>query len=377
MKIIMLLSNPFKPDPRVYKEAKTLVKHGHEVTVLAWDRECGLPKTEVINGIKVRRIRQKAPYGKFLSLVPLMFMFWFRCLAFLLKEKFSIVHCHDFDTVIPGLIVAKIKRRQVIYDVHDYYPYMIVRRVPNFVVQTLDKFEGLVLKRVDGVITTDDKRGHLLLKKRAKKVTCVMNCVDLNKYRSPIKVGPSAYLKIVYIGALLQDRGIEHVIEAVSSLEGVTLTIAGFGADKEFLVERIPKESKNIRFIGEVHPSEVPNILSQHDLTFALYDPSILNNRFASPNKLFEAMAIGMPIIANDVGVLGSILKEEECGLIMRYGDIDGLRDAIIKLKNDVKLRVKLGKNGRRAVEQKYNWEMASEKLIGAYRDSSVPAYHS
>lgn len=371
MKVIMLLSNPFKPDPRVYKEAKTLVKYGHEVTVLAWDRECRLPKTEVINGIKVRRIRQKAPYGKFLSLVPLMFMFWFRCLAFLLKEKFSIVHCHDFDTVIPGLIAAKIKKRWVIYDVHDYYPSMVVKNVPNFIIGALEGLERIALNHADHVITVNEKLGGFLLRRSTTKVTYVMNCVDLVEYK-PATKRLSGHLKILYIGALTKNRGIEHMIEVISGLNNVTLTIAGYGAEKEFLIKKIPRDCKNIKFIGEVHPPKVPNLMTGYDITFALYDPLIPNNRFASPNKLFEAMAGEMPIIVSDGTVMGEIVRKEKCGLIVKYGDLDRLRDAVMELQRNVDLRRELGENGLKAAKREYNWELMRERLTSLYEGLEV-----
>ena len=62
------------------------------------------------------------------------------------------------------------------------------------------------------------------------------------------------------------------------------------------------------------------------------------------------------------------IVGKEKCGLIVSYGDIDGLREAILKLKNDPDLRQKLGKNGRHAYDMKYGWEIMKQKLLNAYK---------
>ena len=68
-KVVMTLSNPFKVDPRVYKEALTLVNSGYEVTILAWDREGTHPLREIVDGIKVERIRVRAKYGSIIVFV--------------------------------------------------------------------------------------------------------------------------------------------------------------------------------------------------------------------------------------------------------------------------------------------------------------------
>ncbi|MCK4432384.1 MAG: glycosyl transferase family 1, partial [Methanomicrobia archaeon] len=87
-KVIMLLSNPFKPDPRVYKEAKSLVNNGYDVTVFAWDRECKYPKKEIIDGIKIERVRLKAPYDSNLLLFFLLPLWQFIVFLKVLNRKY-------------------------------------------------------------------------------------------------------------------------------------------------------------------------------------------------------------------------------------------------------------------------------------------------
>jgi len=96
-KVLMLLTNPFISDPRVYKEAKSLVKSGYEVTILCWDRQLKHKKKEKIDGINVERLGLRASYG-FKSMIFKLPIFWIKLFFKALKKDFDIVHSHDFDT---------------------------------------------------------------------------------------------------------------------------------------------------------------------------------------------------------------------------------------------------------------------------------------
>ncbi|MCO6042273.1 glycosyltransferase [Thermococcus alcaliphilus] len=119
MKIVMTVSNPFKPDPRVYKEAKSLVRAGHNVYVIAWDREGKYPKSETIDGINVLRIGPKASYGY--RMVVGLPVFYLNALRIILRLKPDVVHTHDFDTAILGFALKLLKGTMWVYDIHDLY----------------------------------------------------------------------------------------------------------------------------------------------------------------------------------------------------------------------------------------------------------------
>ena len=106
----MIRSNPVSSYPRLEKAAKTLGKSGYDVEILAWDRTCKYPKVETKKYYKIYRIRIKAPYGKPLLIFKLPI--WFVCeFVYLLRNDFDIVHACDLDTLIPAVIVSKIKNK--------------------------------------------------------------------------------------------------------------------------------------------------------------------------------------------------------------------------------------------------------------------------
>ena len=103
------------------------------------------------------------------------------------------------------------------------------------------------------------------------------------------------------------------------------------------------------------------------DLLFVLYDPNVPNNRYASLNKLFEAMMCGKPILVGDETAMTEIVREEDCGRVVPYGDVDAIKHAIRTLKNDSPLCKRLGENGRKAYGTKYSGKIMEGRLLEVY----------
>jgi hypothetical protein len=120
-KVVMILSNPFKPDPRVYKEARSLVKNGFDVTIVAWDRECKYPPYEIVEGIKIQRIPLKAKYGNPFTLLIKLPLFYILAALKITKMDFDIIHTHDFDTAVVGFLFKTLKNKKWIFDIHDIH----------------------------------------------------------------------------------------------------------------------------------------------------------------------------------------------------------------------------------------------------------------
>ena len=97
-RVLMLVTNEYRPDPRVHKEARALIDGGHEVTVAAWDRQRARPPREVVEGVRLHRVRTGRVGGQ-LALVLNYPLFLLRCLAAAREVRPEIVHAHDLDTL--------------------------------------------------------------------------------------------------------------------------------------------------------------------------------------------------------------------------------------------------------------------------------------
>lgn len=184
------------------------------------------------------------------------------------------------------------------------------------------------------------------------------------------KIQDKNVFDIFYAGVLLKSRGLEHIAKASSNLEGVHLIIAGYGTDEDYFVDIISSYD-HIDFLGKIDYEEVLERTLHSDVLFALYDPNVPNNKYSSPNKLFEAMMCGKPIIVSDGTSMANIVRAEDCGLVVPYGDVETIRNAIIRLKEDQHLRESIGQNGRKAYESKYSWDIMEERLINTYYELS------
>jgi len=365
MKVIMLRSNPIDPDVRLQKEAKTLADAGHDVTLLGWQRFGDAPIQEEQYHYTIKRLKFRAPIEK--TVIFYLPIWWTLAFLWLLKEDWDVVHAADLDTYIPAFFAAKIKRKSLVYDIFDFYADMVP--LPAFVRNCVATFDILLMKFADAVIVVDPSR----LKQIGKEGDSSINII----YNSPMdpptlsmtgmqKVQQAPF-KIFYAGILGEGRDFETVIQATRGIREVRVEFAGFGYYAEHLRSLSERES-HVTFIGTIPYDEVIRRTLQSDLLFALYDPNVPNNRYASPNKLFEAMMCGKPILVSDGTAMADIVKEEECGLVVPYGDVDAIKHAILTLKNDPVLCRRLGENGRRAYETKYNWKIMEERLLEIYR---------
>jgi glycosyltransferase involved in cell wall biosynthesis len=369
LEVILIRSRAI--DPSINKVAKTLSKNGYDVKLLVWDR-MGNTQTEKVDGYRVYRFGLKAPHDK-TSVLFYLPIWWLYEFFFLLKHRSTIVHVCDLDTLIPAIFAKLIKKTKLCYTIYDFYADNLPNKFPSIFRKLIAFTERFGIRFTNALFLVDKCRYEQVKESKINRIEYIYNSpqdrfIPVQENHSNAEEG----LKIFYAGVIHKSRGLEYLIKAIEHITDVKLTIAGTGPDKDFL-ENISSDTKAyIRYIGPIPYEEVIERTIESDLLFAFYDPSIPNNKYASPNKLFEAMMCGKPIIMNSGIAASEIILEEECGLIVPYGDINAIREAITKIKNYPELRVKLGENGRKAYEEKYNWKIMEKRLLNTYSLLSI-----
>lgn len=368
--ICILRTSEFSPDPRVDRLAGFLVGQGANVRLLGINRSGRSKPRESSGYIQIERFT--IPCGSRLPVGNLLFApflgLWIVWSFFRLNRlRPSTVIACDFDAMIPSLFYAMVAGASFIYNPHDFYADNFKKPIPDFVGSLIRELERRLVHHAKGLILPDITR---LKQFSNSKLPChiveivntpidiVEDTIDLSEYHVS-----DGQVVVFYGGQLSRHRGLVKLVDAIHELNGVHFIVAGHGEHEDFITKYIANHS-NCTFIGRVSHRDVMRLTKACDVVVALYDPAIPNHLFASPNKLFESMCYGKPIVVNDGTRLSDLVSLHKCGLVVPYGDHRAIMDAMRKLRDDKDLRILLGANGRKAFEAQYRWSAMEKRLV-------------
>ena len=372
MKVLMLLSNAFRPDPRVYKEARTLLKAGFEVSIIAWDREQIYPEKEDIDGIKVIRTGPKAR-GKRYFIMDVR-KFWKNAYEIAENMNFDVIHAHDFDTLPLSVRLKRRRSAKLVFDAHETYSEMIQIDVPLFISKIVQMFEDHYLRYVDWVIGVNEYQKRFYGKRVGNRITVIMNAKDpVNVSKEEIgnirtKLGIEGYLALIYIGALEEKRFIKELADFADTAEGVKVIIGGWG-NCESYVKDMAKRKKNLIYLGYVHPDMAVPYMMAADIIVAMYK-EVQSGRLVT--KFFDAVSAGKPLIAADNGELtAKFVKRYNMGVVVKY-DMNSFRKAVESLKKEPNKIENMGNNAAK-LRKIYSWKAMEKRLIEMYVSLTSP----
>ena len=360
MNVLMTLSNPFTNDPRVYNEAKSLGDAGHDVTILAWDKNKQYPNKQIINNIYIIRNYNT----KIINIIPYNIMrlpFWWRktyrdALKIFEKKHINTVHCHDLDTLRIGFWLKKKKGCKLIYDSHEIWPYMIEGEVPDIIVKLFLSLERKMLKSVDRIITVGRASKDYFKKISDKPIDIIMNCKNLI-YKDYQGTNNSDFT-LIYIGSMSNKRFFPNIVDVVGNIKKTKLILASANTGEIYeLIKKRCTLYENTNFLGKIPEEELLPRTRSADATFILVDPTNKHYRHTLFNKQFEAMVCGRPIIVTNNTYAAEMTKELDCGLTVDYNK-ESIRENIIKLRDNPDLCKRLGLNAFRNAKDKYNWNL-------------------
>ncbi len=348
-------------EPRLDREARTLAAAGYEVHAVLWDRDLAHPAEERRGDYTVHRVRYRAPYNR-PALAWKLPRWWRKAYAVLRGLRPNIVHAADFDTAPPALRAQRAWGARFVFDIWDFYADMMTGHVPDAVRRRVATRETEAVRAADLVILPDlARRGRLSAEPR--RIVEVMNVPEEREVVPEIRDRFSLF----YGGNLAKDRGLLDLVRACEAT-GAILIVAGQGPDEAELLPLI-ESSPNATYVGVVPHDEVLRQTASADAVPALYDPAIPNNRLASPNKVFEAMMLGKPVIVSDGTSLADLVRTEGFGIVVPYGDTASLRESIERLMLSPDLCRDLGGKGRAVYAARYRWEIMQKRLLDAYAE--------
>ncbi|MBT9151297.1 MAG: hypothetical protein DDT40_01488 [candidate division WS2 bacterium] len=366
-RVILIKTNLIDRDPRLAKEIDTLKRGGYAITLLCWDRDSkatGPHQAQAGDNYREVRLRLKAPYG--IKILPFLPIWWCFEFFWLMVKRWDIVHAINFDSIIPAVVAAKLKRQPIIYEIFDVYTDMIV--LPQLLRQIGIYIEKIFMRLASAVILANEAQEKELNGIPNSNIVVVYNPPP--DYFRKLDAQGNDIFTIFYAGVLYRSRpmNLDKVFQAIGNTDGVGLIIAGYGDQVRDIEQWVNQADGKAEFIGKLSYTEVLERTMTSDLLFALYDPIVSSVRHASCNKLFEAMMASKPIIVSQGTAMADMVEKENCGLVVDSNSVDEIRKAIVRLKESPELCRQLGANGRRSYEQKYNREIMEQRLLTLYR---------
>lgn len=392
MRIGMILDTSFPPDPRVENEALSLAQAGHEVYLFSLDFR-QQSATEEYKGIHIVRYQASQLVHK-LSALTYTFPFYRwkvspLIIHFIRTYRIDVLHVHDMVIAEAVFKANQSFRLPVVLDYHENRPeimkqYRHVNTVSGKLLIDLDKWSAMYYKlagRAQRVVVVTEAAKHDIVKKTGRtpgSVVVVPNSVRLDEFlnhaiQPGIVSNMQGTFNLTYIGDTSIRRGIDTAIHAVSILKekipAVKLWLIGkSSADEELKkLSRSLNLDRHVQFEGWKDPSTFTSYLQashvalsplkrnpHHDTTYA--------------NKLFQYMACGKPLVVSDCTAQADLISTENCGLVHRADDPEDMAAKIYFLYTNKNEALAVGENGKKAVHEKWNWDLTVRGLLTIYK---------
>lgn len=364
MKICHLTSVHNYDDIRIsIKECQSLVNANYNVHLIS-------PNTTetCFKGIKIHGV-QNVYKGR----MQRIFMFSKVILLKAIEIDADIYHFHDPELIPVGLKLER-KGKKVIYDVHEDVPRQIMTKhwIPKLFRKLIsilfEIYEKKSAKKFTAIVTSTPFIRERFLRVN-KKTVDIKNYPLIAELFQPNIVYEEKEAAITYIGGISTKRGLFTMVQAVNRLGDVTLKLAGNISDNEELkkVQTMDGWSK-VDYLGFVNREGIKSILKESKAGLVVLQPEA-NYIDSLPIKMFEYMAAGIPVIASNFPLWKEIIIKNKCGICINPLNVNELVNAIQWLLDNPYEAKKMGENGRKAVEENFNWEHESKRLLELYQN--------
>jgi glycosyltransferase involved in cell wall biosynthesis len=379
MRVCMVVHGPYPVgEPRVAREAAAAFEHGYAVEVVAM-RRAGEPAHEVIDGVLVRRLPLQHVRGAGIGRVTVEYLLFAALAAGVLakrtgRRRYDIVHVHNPpDFLIVAAVLPRLLGSRVILDIHDRSPDMFAMRFPGRAEMgahvVLQRLERLATAFAHAVVTVHHpyRRELIAAGTPSDKVTVVMNSFDerLLPAPKPRKRGP---LRIVYHGTVTPHYGVQLLVDAVARAveQGVDmqLEIIGEGDSVRDLKARVATLGLSDRVTIEGCHVPHKTVLERVNGASAGVVPNLPTpmNRFALSSKLFEYVALGVPVISAALPTIQEYFSDDEVRFF-EPGSVASLADALLEVARDPAAAESRAQRARYRYDT-YRWETNARTYV-------------
>ncbi len=374
-KILLIRSNPVNPDPPVEKIANTLLGLGYSVTILGWDRSTNGKEERISlkypNGqLNKINLKVKASFGGGIKKNAIPLLLYFNALKKWLKRNirdFDIIHSFDFDTAAMSYRLSNKYKKKFIYHILDYYAdahEFGSHRIKKII---MDK-ENSIINSADATIICSDKRKEQIFGSNPKKLVIIHNTPDHNIVDPNLKVmeAPvSDKMKIIYVGILAGSRMLKEIAEIVSISDEYELHVGGFGPLEDFFL-KMSSQFSNIYYYGKLPYDKTLALEHEGDVLVAMYDPTIRNNKYSAPNKFYESLMIGKPIIMAKNTGFDEIINNYSIGSVTEYSK-EGIVYSLKEINNRRNEWDNISKVSKKLYKEQFSWCLMESRINDLY----------
>ena len=353
--IALLRCNAISNDPRVKKYLNYIEEKNIDYHILGWDRNeenlelrnCTFFKRK--SGYNVGGI--KAAWNRILWM-------WF-CFKELSRIKPNFIHGCDLDSAFPAVMykIFRNRRVKVLFDVFDWFSATLYNQ-PKIITLAFKAMESLTTKHSDHILICEKEREDQIPYDVSDKIDILPNIPMVRdestfKYKDKSLMFPNENITISYVGGLYGERFLDELLD-IAEKGYVNLLIAGFGDDRieKRCVEISKKE--NVKYLGGVSYELGLHIAFHSDVIYAMYCKTNPNHIYAAPNKYYEAMLLGKPIITTEGTIVGEKVKINNTGFVVNEDKLE-LENLLLALKSMPEVILQNGENAKKLWETEFS----------------------
>lgn len=395
---LVLVRNDVSHDARVLREARLLRDLGYDVLVagVVSQRERtteldvdGIPLVRLLGPRRlalrflprrggrtdegtdpIQDLSAGTPGGSRIRRLLVTVAFNVQGIALVWRMSPELVHANDYDTMWIGVAAKLLRGSKLVYDAHELWPdqdgdagwrpWLLV-------------CEWLFVRLADATVTVSPGCARAMATRyRVSEPAVVRNVPERVLNASELKSAPDGGPAAVYVGVLAPGRGLEQAVRALAAVPNLRLRL--IGPDANGFSSTIVREAEaagvadRVEVLPPVPPAAVLDAIAGTRMGLVLIQPTSLSHRLSLPNKLFEYLAAGLPVLASDLPVIGPLVRDEELGEVVPPADVEAIAQAMRRLADsdqNAALRLRVLSFAEHAT-----WEHERRRLEVVYRDA-------
>ena len=365
LRVAVTLSNDLVTDQRVQKVCRSLVEWGHQPLLIGRCRteSLALPAWP-FKAVRMKLLFETGP--AFYAELNLRLFFK------LLFTRCDAIHANDLDTLLPAYLVARIRGKQLVYDTHEYFtgvPELVKRPKVQRIWKAIERF---VFPKLKKVVTVNRSIAELYEKEYKVPVGVMRNIPSAQPIasasRQELNLPLDAFILILQGNGINVDRGGEEAVQLMHHLDNALLLIAGSGDVIPTLKSYVATNglSEKVRFLPRMPYADLMRYTSCCDLGLTLDKDTNINYRFSLPNKIFDYIHAGIPVLASNLPEVRRIVEGYDVGIICNSHNPAEIAQAVKVLLNHPDKKALFIQNCRKATSD-LTWENEVQSIRSWY----------